>query len=196
MPTNGSGRRLSVSTWSYFTGGSPGSTLAWKSSRTPSTARMTSPDGTFFASLFCGSPQTATGNEPLFRSSSVRRGRFGSFSRFGRWSWPPESIRRRRSAGSILGSPIGPMPSASLGLARADAAPSARASTIGTVVVTASSNSLITTKGFSGEPSGVATSFAPPEPGFGISEPRPVIADSAFAAPPGASSRYLRTNVG
>ena len=83
------------------------------------------------------------------------------------------------------------MPSAWLGLLRPGATPSARTSTIGIVVVTEHSNSLMTTNGLALEPSAVPVSFAPPAPGFGVSEPRPVIDESACAAPLGALLEVL-----
>src|SRR3954468_2272344 len=148
-------------------------------------AAATSPDGIRGAAGSCGGPHTPSGNAPKGSVWGAPNGQACGV--------PPSRVQRSMSVGSIEDVPIGPMPSSRVG-GTGTRTPVVSTPVVGTVEVTVSTNSAVTTYGRSGLPSGVCGA-GPPEVRGGTA-PADTMPDNPPATPACASSRYLAMNSG
>src|SRR5262245_49422417 len=140
-----------------------------------------SPVGTWRLLSSCGGPQTPIGNAPYPRAEATN----------GKFNAAPSRTQVSSRFGATDADPIGATPSARVGAKWAVATPSGLnsvKSVAGTIVVSTSENSGVTTYGRSLVPSGVGA--FPPE---GCA-PDDTITVSARATPGEASARYLAMN--
>src|SRR5262245_44155396 len=140
-----------------------------------------SPVGTWRLLSSCGGPQTPIGKAPYGRAEATN----------GKFSAAPSRVHVSSRFGATDADPIGATPSARVGAKWAVATPSGLKrvmSVAGTIVVSTSENSGVTTYGRSEVPSGVGA--FPPE-GWAPVSTMPV---SARATPGVNSARYLAMN--
>src|SRR5258706_6801457 len=154
-------------------------------SATRSTAVMTSPRGTLGSSCDCAGPQVPTANAP---SGCGSRASLITWSVGSRWAGPTKV----RVTVGVAGARIGAAEiSGTVG--RSTVAAPVTSLRIGARLVTVSSNSGVSRKGWSLLPSGLRAAPFVAAPS-GTTAPRPAIAASTVALPGAASCRYFGTN--